>query len=75
MEEMCINTYDDMVPGDICSGDITGERGIVPCAFRVIAQITKEEYIDFVRQKNLLHRIKRSIHDPKLKFFRVRILD
>lgn len=76
MTELCINTYEKHQIGEITSGETWNENDEwVPIALQILEEITVEEYLSFVESKNLSHKIKRSIYNPELFFYRCVVLD
>ena len=75
MTEICINTEEVLKIGSVESGEIVGENGPTPAAFRVLEEIDREQYLEFVKEQKLLHRVKASIYNNKYNFYRVLLLD
>lgn len=76
MRELCINTYFKLKVGDVLVGTVYDDKGNPGHIFmRVLEQVTKEDYINFTKSKGLEGKIKRDIHDPALRFWRIEVLN
>ena len=75
MEQIFINTEDELDSGEEACGEVT-ETGQEPVhiAIRCIREATFEEYFAWVAEKNLHHMVKRSNFDG-LNFYLVEVLD
>ena len=76
MTEMCINTDDEMIPGQTGVGHVWNANfEPITVAMRVIEEITIDVYLAFVEEHKLTHMVHRNIRDQNLRFFRIEILD
>ena len=72
--EMCINTDEKFYVNEITQGWILDkEMKEIYVVMKILEEITYDEYYKFVKERELNHLIRPSIH--RKKFYRVQILD
>lgn len=74
MTEMIINTEHHLAPGDLHLGWINDATGNNRSAIRVIRTATEQEYLNFVEEQGLSHKVIPSRLN-KMKFYVIEILD
>lgn len=75
MTECCINTFDTEEVGRIVVGSVYAYDKWQILAMKILEKITIKEYLDFCKETGFLQFVNRDIHDPKLNFYRVEVLD
>ena len=75
MTELIIGTYDELKIGEVKNlGTITNENlDEIKVAIQILAEVTKQDYLDFCKMMNISHLVINSLVGAK--FFKIRILD